>query len=327
MLRLVSALLYSPANGGQLGRKEVSINTPIPQRKGLTRFIDLTNGPENQALQHKEQGTMHKTPTVTVNAGPGTPPIIGPDKDMKDVYILSGLVLFLAVVVAAFWYYSQADETAHSNHSTEALNSVQASQVFKTSIDNVPVSASVPAAHVNATPLATRSADILHDDIQFEIGRKGLTDDGKAALRRHAEFLKSEPDWGILLQGYTDQQGSVSFNKILGLKRAETVKQQLIALGVPETSIRTVSLGEEGALCIDNSDICRGMNRRVHLEMRKVGQEHLAIPPVVVETATDPLEIGIDLSTEAGGTGSMSEELLPAESDSAETIVEPTAGN
>ena len=229
LLRLVSALLYSPANGGQLGRKEVSINTPIPQRKGLTRFIDLTNGPENQALQHKEQGTMHKTPTATVNAGPVTPTIIGPDKDMKDVYILSGLVLFLAVVVAAFWYYSQADETAHSNHSTEALNSVQASQVFKTSIDNVPVSASVPAAHVNANPLAARSADILHDDIQFEIGRKGLTDDGKAALQRHAEFLKSEPDWGILLQGYTDQQGSVSFNKILGLKRAETVKQPLIA--------------------------------------------------------------------------------------------------
>ncbi len=270
---------------------------------------------------------MHKTPTATVSAGPVTPTIVGPDKDMKDVYILSALVCFLAIVVAAFWYYSQADEEAHSNRSTEALNSAEVSQVLKSSTDNVPVSAPVPATHVDAAPLATRSTDILHDDIQFEIGRKGLSNDGKAALQRHAEFLKSQPDWGILLQGYTDQQGSMSFNKILGMKRAETVKQQLMALGVPETSIRTVSLGEEGALCIDNSDVCRRMNRRVHLEMRKVGQEHLVIPTLAVETATDPLQVGIDPSTEAEGTGSMSEDLLPADSDPAETILEPTTGN
>lgn len=37
-----------------------------------------------------------------------------------------------------------------------------------------------------------------------------------------------------------------------------------------------VSLGKEGVLCIDNSDVCRHMNRRIHLEMRKIGQEHMA---------------------------------------------------
>ncbi len=245
---------------------------------------------------------MQKTPTAAVSAGRVTPTIVGPDKDMKDVYMLSGLVFFLAVVIAAFWYYSQADEAAHSNRSTEALDRTQVPQVLKTSADSAPVPVPVLATHVDAASLATRSTDILHDDIQFEIGRKGLSDDGKAALQRHAEFLKGEPEWGVLLQGYTDQQGSMSFNKNLGLKRAETVKQRLMALGVPETAIRTVSLGEEGALCIDNSDVCRRMNRRVHVEMRKVGQEHLAVSALAVETATDPLETGIDPSTEAEGT-------------------------
>ncbi len=179
---------------------------------------------------------MQKVPVASVSAGPVTPTVMGPEKDMKDVYIMSGLVFFLAVVVSAFWYYSQADEAAHSNPSAEALNSSQVSQVLKDSTDHAPVSASIPTTHVDTAPLAIRSTDILHDDIHFEIGRKGLTDDGKAALQRHAEFLKSERDWGILLQGYTDQQGSMSFNKILGLKRAETVKQQLIALGVPPLS-------------------------------------------------------------------------------------------
>ena len=66
---------------------------------------------------------MQKSPTATVSAGPVAPTIMGPEKDMKDVYILSGLVGFLAIVVAAFWYYSQADEAAHSNRSAEARTS------------------------------------------------------------------------------------------------------------------------------------------------------------------------------------------------------------
>jgi peptidoglycan-associated lipoprotein len=139
---------------------------------------------------------MQKAPVASVSAGPVTPTVMGPEKDMKDVYIMSGLVFFLAVVVSAFWYYSQADEAAHSNPSAEALNSSQVSQVLKDSTDHAPVSASIPTTHVDTAPLAIRSTDILHDDIHFEIGRKGLTDDGKAALQRHAEFLKSERDWG-----------------------------------------------------------------------------------------------------------------------------------
>ena len=272
---------------------------------------------------------MQKSPTATVSAGPVAPTIVGPDRDMKDVYILSGLIGFLALVVAAFWYYSQADEAAHSTRSVEALDSTQVSQVLKDSTDQVTVSATMPITRVETTPLATRSTDILHDDIQFEIGRKGLSDDGKAALQRHAEFLKNEPDWGVLLQGYTDQQGSRNFNKILGMKRAETVKQHLISLGVPESAIRTVSLGEEGALCIDQSDVCRQRNRRVHVEMRKIGQEHMVVPAITTEPVTDSLSNRSGLSSESAPIDS-SEEFPSASgvvSERPENPVDSATGN
>lgn len=274
---------------------------------------------------------MQKAPTATVSAGPVAPTIMGPEKDMKDVYILSGLVGFLAIVVAAFWYYSQADEAAHSNRSTEALHSAQVSQVLQDSTEQVQVSAPLPSTRVETAPLASRSTDILHDDIAFEVGRKGLTDEGKAALQRHAEFLKGEPDWGVLVQGYTDQQGSMSFNKILGLKRAETVKQQLIDLGVPEAAIRTVSLGEEGALCIDKSDVCRRMNRRVHLEMRKIGLEHMVSAPLATEALTDPFADSFDRSSETEPGDSIGEtpasSPTEAETAPAATAVDSSTGN
>jgi peptidoglycan-associated lipoprotein len=237
---------------------------------------------------------MQKAPTSSVSSGQVAPTIIGPDRDMKEIYMVSGLMLFLAVVVAGFWYYSQSDEAAHTNRATNSLTNTQIATTLNGQTGATPLTAAVPTVHVQDSPVAARSTDVVHDDIFFEINRKGLTDDGKAALQRHAAFLKNESDWGVLVQGYTDQQGSMSFNRILGLKRAETVKQHLMSLGVPEAAIRTVSLGEEGALCIDSSDTCRRTNRRVHLELRRIGQEHMVIPivapPVVMDTTPDSVD-------------------------------------
>jgi peptidoglycan-associated lipoprotein len=237
---------------------------------------------------------MQKAPTASVSSGHVAPTVIGPDRDMKEMYMVSGLVLFLAVVVSTFWFYSQSDDAAHTNRATNSLTNTQLATTLTAQPDAASTPASIPAMRIEGIPVATRSSDVLHDDIFFEINRKGLTDDGKAALQRHAEFLKNESDWGVLVQGYTDQQGSMSFNKILGFKRAETVKQHLMSLGVPEAAIRTVSLGEEGALCIDSSDTCRRTNRRVHLELRRIGQEHMVIPaiapPAVMDTTPDSVD-------------------------------------
>jgi len=306
----------------QAGAAQTTILARIIDREpwaGLTR-----------PTHEKEKAPMQKAPAASVTSGPVSPTIIGPDKDSKDIYILSGLVLFLAVVVAAFWYYSQSDEVSPGNRSAETFNSAQVSPVIKHQGDlAVLASASPSVIQIEGAPVATRTSDILHDDIFFEIGRKGLTDDGKAALIRHAELLKSEQDWGILLLGYTDQQGSMSYNRTLGLNRAETVKQHLMTLGVPETSIRTVSLGEEGALCIDTSDTCRRMNRRVHLELRKVGQEHMVLPPVIntipAPPVTDDAQTAVDpgpLADEALGGGNSLLDSAPSLPESG-TATEP----
>lgn len=266
---------------------------------------------------------MQKAPTASVSSGPVAPTIIGPDRDMKEMYMVSGLVFFLAVVVAAFWFYSQSDEVAHTNRATNSLTNTQIATTLNAQTDAASTPASVPATLIEGIPVATRSSDVLHDDIFFEINRKGLTDDGKAALQRHAEFLKNESDWGVLVQGYTDQQGSMSFNKILGLKRAETVKQHLMTLGVPETAIRTVSLGEEGALCIDNSDTCRRTNRRVHLELRRIGQEHMVIPAIAPPALMDTTPDSVDAISQTDDSPVAEDSLLESTTASPESVLAP----
>jgi peptidoglycan-associated lipoprotein len=126
------------------------------------------------------------------------------------------------------------------------------------------------------------------------------------------------------VQGYTDQQGSASYNKKLGLLRAEKVKEYLVGLGVSNQVIKVVSLGEDGVLCIDSSDVCRNMNRRVHLEIRKIGQDHMAPPTVATEPATtDPMQSASDQNGKAEDHGSLADNPLPSLADPSATDPSP----
>ena len=131
---------------------------------------------------------------------------------------------------------------------------------------------------------------------------------------------------GVLVQGYTDQQGSSTYNMTLGMKRAETVKQELIKAGVAEQQIKAVSLGEEGVLCIDRSDACRQMNRRVHLEIRTIGLEHMVEP--VAESSAPTAEVfpAVDTTPEIGTTQpSIDSEQQSDDSDSVIDNLVPSA--
>jgi outer membrane protein OmpA-like peptidoglycan-associated protein len=74
----------------------------------------------------------------------------------------------------------------------------------------------------------------------------------------------------VLVQGYTDTQGPAEYNRVLAQRRALVVKRFLVDLGVPEPAIKMTTMGQDGALCDDASKECQEINRRVHLEFRKL---------------------------------------------------------
>jgi peptidoglycan-associated lipoprotein len=254
-----------------------------------------------------------------VSSGTITPTIKGPAKDTKEVIVLGGVVLFLGGLLAAAWLYSQTGNQVKTLPVTDKVENASASEIFKQSTILNQAGASsqvaVPAASI---------PEIIHADIYFEVGRKGLTDEGKAQLAMQADMLKQHEDYGVLIQGYTDQQGSASYNMQLGMKRAETVKAELVNAGIAEHRIKAMSLGEEGVLCVDTSDVCRHMNRRVHLEVRKIGQEHMMAPPAPT-TPSDSSETNIDPSSTMGEGSTTGEGLPPSWSEPA-LIPTPTKG-
>ena len=258
-----------------------------------------------------------------VASGTIAPKILGPEKDTKEVVVLSGVVLLLGGLLAAAWFYGQNSDQVQTTPSTEKVETaVVPGLLMKSSASQQAWASSTHPTQITAP---VRSIpDIIHADVYFEVGRKGLTDEGKAQLGAQADMLKQHEDYGVLIQGYTDQQGSASYNKLLGMKRAETVKAELLNAGVAEHQMKTVSLGEEGVLCVDSSDVCRHMNRRVHLEVRKIGQEHMTVPPAPT-TPSDSSETNIDPSSTMG-EGSTTEESLPPSWSEPALIPKPTKG-
>jgi outer membrane protein OmpA-like peptidoglycan-associated protein len=141
-----------------------------------------------------------------------------------------------------------------------------------------------------AAPVAP--ADVVHADVYFDFKSTRLTADAVRLLQEKVGLMDHDGTWTVLLQGYADRQGPPEYNKQLARRRAESVKQFLVELGVPDTAVRIVAVGPEGALCEDPGRECQRLNRRVHLEMRKLARAAAATPVRAVIADGDELDTG-----------------------------------
>lgn len=81
------------------------------------------------------------------------------------------------------------------------------------------------------------------------------------------ESLLQQPQFKILITGYSDSIGNESYNMKLSEFRANTVKSFLIGKGLPESRIKAEGLGSQNPLASNDSLSGRIANRRVEIEI------------------------------------------------------------
>jgi len=113
-------------------------------------------------------------------------------------------------------------------------------------------------------------------DVPFGLGRSGLGTQAKATLDAYAEQLR-DPKWSVLIQGHTDETGSIRQNLRVGLRRANAAKQYLMTKGISGHRLHVVSLGEYQPVCMDMTPACQLKNRRVSFSVAR--REHVETPP------------------------------------------------
>jgi peptidoglycan-associated lipoprotein len=71
----------------------------------------------------------------------------------------------------------------------------------------------------------------------------------------------------VKIEGNCDEWGTDEYNYALGLKRAKSVKNHLVKLGVDASRLSLISYGESNPLCNDKSNKCWSDNRRVEFKV------------------------------------------------------------
>jgi outer membrane protein OmpA-like peptidoglycan-associated protein/Mg-chelatase subunit ChlD len=107
--------------------------------------------------------------------------------------------------------------------------------------------------------------DLPH--FEFELDTNLFVANYDSSLKMVAEFLLSNPDLIVEIQGHTDNTGSKKRNVHLSNIRAQKVAQLLIELGVPMNQLRTIGFGEDKPLYPNISDENRALNRRIEFEL------------------------------------------------------------
>lgn len=102
-------------------------------------------------------------------------------------------------------------------------------------------------------------------DVFFAFDSWRLTEDGKQALTRDAEWLKSNGQHRLTIEGYCDERGTQAYNLVLGQKRAKAVQGYLAELGIPASRMAVISYGKDRPFCREQTEDCYQQNRRGHL--------------------------------------------------------------
>ncbi len=84
-------------------------------------------------------------------------------------------------------------------------------------------------------------------------------------LNKVADALLTTKDRKLTVEGYTDSQGSSSYNMVLSQKRADVVRTYLISRGYPSDQIQAQGIGEESPVANNTTAEGRANNRRVEI--------------------------------------------------------------
>jgi len=98
----------------------------------------------------------------------------------------------------------------------------------------------------------------------FEFDSAEMSSDGQSILAKNAETMKQFPTWIVSIEGHCDERGTAEYNLALGERRALSVRQYLVSLGIAADRLRTVSYGKEFPFDPGHSETSWARNRRAN---------------------------------------------------------------
>lgn len=110
-----------------------------------------------------------------------------------------------------------------------------------------------------------RGLVITLGDVLFGTDMTRLTPEGMRTVQKLAAILEQHPQRSVLIEGFTDSTGSNAYNQSLSERRATTVRNALLDMGVARERIAMRGYGEAYPVAANDTNQNRQLNRRVEI--------------------------------------------------------------
>jgi peptidoglycan-associated lipoprotein len=115
----------------------------------------------------------------------------------------------------------------------------------------------------SATPGSQQDLDASAGDrVFFAFDRSDISPEARQTLSRQADWLRRYPNVTVTIEGHCDERGTREYNLALGERRAQAVKNVLVALGISAGRISTISYGKERPAVVGSTEDAYAQNRR-----------------------------------------------------------------
>ncbi|MBA1432894.1 MAG: OmpA family protein [Epsilonproteobacteria bacterium] len=185
---------------------------------------------------------------------------------MKSI-VLSSVVTAL-LVFSGCSSKEPAVDSKTEEVSAPAAQEVQAPATETVSSEESVVNSSTENA-ANSTETTMAAIESKLPTIYFAFDKYNITPEMQERIDAAAELGKTNAakSLSVKLEGNCDEWGSDEYNFALGLKRAQAVKNALVADGIDASRISMVSYGESNPVCTDHTKECWAKNRRVNFKL------------------------------------------------------------
>jgi len=132
-----------------------------------------------------------------------------------------------------------------------------------------PAEAAEPAKQLQEDRLRAEAAAseaagmaFVNENIPFSFDSSVLSDQAQQILHSKADYLRANSGVTVTVEGHCDERGTEAYNIALGERRAESVKNFLVDMGISANRLKTISYGEERPIAMGQDEASWGKNRR-----------------------------------------------------------------
>lgn len=124
----------------------------------------------------------------------------------------------------------------------------------------------VPPTEVESSVPAGSQAALVQaagtDTVLFAFDSYGLDEEARQILGKHAQWLGSNANVTVTIEGHADERGTREYNLALGERRANAAKNFLAAQGVASNRLSVISYGKERPAVDGSNEDAWAQNRR-----------------------------------------------------------------